>query len=259
MAEVTNNSSSDTRVGKNRAAKKNPRIDMTPMVDLAFLLLTFFVLTSNLHKPKVMEMTMHAEGEPSPINVRLANTILIDANGKAFYYSGKFSDETQLKELDLSSISGLREIVGSKNADVQSQMKTLREIYKSGVFVKSDYEKINGFVTRNTKAQVYDAEVVKNNKKQNYSECIAAMDADLSAGVMSDATFKKAAAIIRNADDAPFFIVKWGDDARYGDVIGIIDELKIGDISKYTLTTISPLEKDAVSRKKENAVLAPVK
>jgi hypothetical protein len=85
------------------------------------------------------------------------------------------------------------------------------------------------------------------------------MDVDLSAGTMSEATFKKASAIIRNADNAPFFIVKWGDDSKYGDVISIIDELKIGDISKYTLTTISPLEKGAISGKKENGSLPPVK
>jgi biopolymer transport protein ExbD len=259
MAEVTNNSSSDTRVGKNRPAKKNPRIDMTPMVDLAFLLMTFFVLTSNLHKAKVMEMAMPADGEPTPVNFRLANTILIDANGKAFYYFGKFTRETDLKEIDLNSVSGLREIVGSKNADVQAQMKKLREVYKSGMFTKSDFETIDGFIAKNTVARANDDAVVKNNKQQNYSECNAALDADLSTGSMSEATFKKASAIIRNADDAPFFIVKWNDDSKYGDVISIIDELKIGDISKYTLTTISPSEKEAVSLKKGNKLPAPVK
>ena len=47
---------------------------------------------------------------------------------------------------------------------------------------------------------------------------------------------------IRSDDKAPFFIVKWCGDAKYNDVINIIDELKIGDVSKYALTKASKPE-----------------
>lgn len=47
--------------GKKRGKKPSARIDMTPMVDLAFLLLTFFVLTSTFSKPKTMEINYPAK------------------------------------------------------------------------------------------------------------------------------------------------------------------------------------------------------
>ncbi|MFM7079991.1 MAG: ExbD/TolR family protein, partial [Bacteroidota bacterium] len=44
--------------GKVKQKKSTTHIDMTPMVDLAFLLLTFFMLTTTFSKPKTMEVNM---------------------------------------------------------------------------------------------------------------------------------------------------------------------------------------------------------
>ena len=54
MAEL--NQTTDPGKGKIRAKKMSTRIDMTPMVDLAFLLLTFFILTTTFSKNYVLEM-----------------------------------------------------------------------------------------------------------------------------------------------------------------------------------------------------------
>src|SRR3954464_13793637 len=98
MAEVQQQDSSGGGKHKKVRAKKNStHIDMTPMVDLAFLLLTFFMLTTTFGKPKTMEITMPIKDptiEPMPINNAL--TILLTDKDKIYWYFGEFKPETQL-------------------------------------------------------------------------------------------------------------------------------------------------------------------
>src|ERR1043165_5207763 len=100
MAEVnTDSGGGGGKHQKKRAKKSNPRIDMTPMVDLAFLLLTFFILTANLSKPKAMEMTTPKDTNDTAnqrkVSMDKAFTIILDKDKKkdvAFYYKGKFEE-----------------------------------------------------------------------------------------------------------------------------------------------------------------------
>ena len=64
------------------------RIDMTPMVDVAFLLLTFFIMTTTMNRPQTMEINL----PPSNTNVEVAEsnllTLLIKEDGTVFYNIG---------------------------------------------------------------------------------------------------------------------------------------------------------------------------
>ena len=67
MAEIQPKGGDSGKGGKKRAKKMSTKIDMTPMVDLAFLLLTFFMLTTTFAKPNVMQLTMPVkEKNPEP-------------------------------------------------------------------------------------------------------------------------------------------------------------------------------------------------
>ncbi len=76
---------------KGRRSKKRPtRIDMTPMVDLAFLLLTFFMLTTTFAKPYVMQLTMPVpdHAHPSYVDPTDALTIILGKSHRVYYYFG---------------------------------------------------------------------------------------------------------------------------------------------------------------------------
>jgi len=68
-----------------------PRVDLTPMVDLAFLLITFFMLTTSLYKPQAMDVVMPDKIDPTSHTVfadERTMTILLGAQNKVAWYWG---------------------------------------------------------------------------------------------------------------------------------------------------------------------------
>lgn len=259
MAEIADSGGGGGKHSKKGRKKGGmPKVDMTPMVDLAFLLLTFFVLTSQLNKAKTMEMAVPADKDETTENMEidkdLANTIILDGNadGVIYFYHGKLTpDSTELFELKLDPASPLnvRKTVNAQNLVIQEKMKYVRDVYKSGRFTEENNTKIMGYVTEATRPNPNGKEppVVTEEKNKKYAECSARLKADAAKGEMSDSTFRKVGSVIKNNDNAPFFIVKWGGEATYGDVINVLDELKIGDASKYALTKVSCTELKALN------------
>ncbi|GAB3240566.1 biopolymer transporter ExbD [Hymenobacter seoulensis] len=116
MAEIQQQADSG-KGGKKRAKKMSTKIDMTPMVDLAFLLLTFFMLTTTFSKPTVMEVAMPVkpkptDPEPPAIKASNALTLLLGENNKLYYYDGLLSSTTK-PELKLSGYdaNGIRKVL----------------------------------------------------------------------------------------------------------------------------------------------------
>lgn len=210
MAEIQEGGGGGHKGGKKRAKKQSTRIDMTPMVDLAFLLLTFFVLTATFSKPKSMELTFPAPPDDVTKQPPIKNgvTFLLSKDDRIFYYEGEFrpkDDEkgakTQLSELSFGTdgAKSLRKYLLEKNKPMQEKVKALIE---------------------------------KHEKKQ-----------------LADTTFKRMVRDVKADKNTPTFLIKTDDKATYKNVIDMIDELNYNVVGKYVMVDIMKPELDLVIEK----------
>jgi len=88
-----------------------PRVDLTPMVDLAFLLITFFMLTTSLNKPQAMDVAMPDTSEPTqltPFSDRRTMTVLLGANNKIVWYWGRLDQPIEGPRMTTHGGVGIR-------------------------------------------------------------------------------------------------------------------------------------------------------
>src|SRR6188474_3952725 len=95
MSEVQSGPNEGGKKGKHsklRAKKSSTHIDMTPMVDLAFLLLTFFMLTTTFSRPKTMEINMPVkdakEEEQQKVAASQTLSVLLTEKDRIIWYMG---------------------------------------------------------------------------------------------------------------------------------------------------------------------------
>jgi biopolymer transport protein ExbD len=129
MAEVQEQADSG-KGGKKRSKKMGTHMDMTPMVDLAFLLLTFFMLTTTFSKPQTMEINMPVKEEDvtkqPPIKASNAMTLILGEDDKVFYYFGLGdpAENPEVIETDYSA-TGIRKVLISPRVKGNPKMVVL--------------------------------------------------------------------------------------------------------------------------------------
>lgn len=123
MAEVqAADSGGKKKGGKVRSKKMSTKIDFTPMVDLGFLLITFFMLTTTLAKPNIMPVVMPdkkvKEDEMQATKESQVLTLLLGAKDKVYYYQG--ITDAKLDSTDYSA-EGLRRVILENKDRVKSE------------------------------------------------------------------------------------------------------------------------------------------
>jgi len=204
MAQIQTQDQGGKKGSKKKRAKKHPtEIDMTPMVDLMCLLITFFMLTTAFAKPKVMVITMpekdkNQEIKDQPkISAERTLNILLSGDDKVFYYKGQADPNKPMPLLVQSDFSkdGVRKLLLNWNRDLFTKITEYRDKRITGEIIVAD---------------------------STFENTIKQMKLDDKKG--------------------PIVLIKADTSARYKDIVNIIDEMAICNIASYAIVDIGQVE-----------------
>jgi biopolymer transport protein ExbD len=196
--------------GKRKTKKHPPHIDMTPMVDLMCLLITFFMLTTAFSKAKIMEIILpeklQDKNQDAPkISASRTLNIILGPDNKLFWYPGNVKEEEfknlpPLFETDYSA-DGIRKLLLERNRTLARRIADFKDQVISG--------KIN--ITQ-----------------------------DSVQGAISE---------LKKVDDTgPIVLIKAYKKANYGNFVDILDEMNICGIARYTFMKIAWYEDEMVEK-----------
>lgn len=105
--------------GVKKQKRQSTRVDMTPMVDLGFLLITFFIFTSTMSSPSTMDLFMPKDTdkkeEQNKAKESGALTVMIGKDNKVYYYEGKLApDASNFKTSSFDPQNGIRKVIMNK-------------------------------------------------------------------------------------------------------------------------------------------------
>jgi len=177
MAEIAKNHRKGAR--KRRAKKLSTRVDFTPMVDLGFLLITFFMLATTLNKPQTMEIALPSkektpESEQTIVKASKAITILLGKANTVYFYEG-----TRVNDVDPEvhatnfSPAGLRQFLLKRNYEVMAKIRNLRAEKNKKRFPEAEYEKQLSAIKKDKSAPII---LIKATDESVYRNLIDALD-----------------------------------------------------------------------------------
>ena len=209
MAEIIANEGGGKQNGKRRSKRHSTHIDMTPMVDLACLLLTFFMLTTAFNKAKVMEIILperddniETKDKPQVDEKRALNIILVE-NDKVLWYNGLANPAKPplptLNETDFSD-EGIRKVLLRRNRELFGKIDEMKTAVIEGTLELSN-------------------------------DTIAA----------------RRRKMIKADKAGPVVLIKAAENVKYRNIVDIIDEMAISNIAIYALVDINDVEKKMVA------------
>jgi biopolymer transport protein ExbD len=195
--------------GKPKGKKMSTRVDFTPMVDLGFLLITFFMLTTSMSKPKTMEINMPVkdveEIEKQKVKASQAITLLLAENDQiVYYFINETTGEPETPVITNFGKGGIRATLLGRNKELLDKANN------------NNYDSIP---------------VLKEMYKRNE---------------IPEDEMKRRIAGIKANKDALIVVIKADDKAKYRNLVDILDEMLICNIGRYAIVDISDIEIDLI-------------
>lgn len=141
MAELdTSGGSHKKGPGVKKGKKLSTRVDLTPMVDLGFLLITFFIFTTTMSQPTAFKLFL-PDDKVIPEDQNKAKesgvlTIMMGADNHIYYYEGQLKpDGSNFLSASYNGENSIREIILKKKADVISRSRDAENPEKDFVVV----------------------------------------------------------------------------------------------------------------------------
>ena len=131
MIEINIADPSRAQAGVNRMKKANLKIDMTPMVDLGFLLISFFIFTTEISKPAMTNLYMPKDGGPTNIPGSKSLTILLSNNDDVSYYDGDMKTaikNNQVFQTSYHEINGIGNIIRQRQNELKKRKIDKKEL-----------------------------------------------------------------------------------------------------------------------------------
>lgn len=105
--------------GVKKQKRQSTAVDMTPMVDLGFLLITFFIFTSTMSTPATMDLFMPKDTEKdeelNKAKESGALTVMLGTNNNVYYYEGQLApDASNFKTTNFDPQNGIRKVLIDK-------------------------------------------------------------------------------------------------------------------------------------------------
>ncbi|HTE25004.1 ExbD/TolR family protein [Flavitalea sp.] len=196
---------------KVKVPRKSTSVDMTAMCDVAFLLLSFFILTTSFKPDEALKVTTPKSVQTKPAEMKDVVLVTMDKEGKVYFSIGDDNREEKQKTIDI--------IDQQKQLGLTAQEKN--SFLKTGSFVGVPFSQLKQYLGFNAEQQ----KTVK------------------QPGIPVTDTLNNEMTVWMQAANSAFqgkkmqLLVKGDANAKYPSFKGVIDAFKKNDLLKFQMIT----------------------